>query len=121
MRKHLLCFDIVPFVRENWRNGAVENFSAIWLKDPTTDEVYVYFGRIDTLFCQQAEVDCGFDLGFTVREVYPESNEFPPPKGYAVCPERRVILRPQIGGYACEEEQARKEAKRQSRMDRLLG
>lgn len=96
----LRVFDMVPFVRHNEhaKPPRDEDFYAVWMND-SNGGIYVYFGRKDRGFCQDVEIGGTYEIGLTIREVYPSQDHDNPPNGWDHLPERSVVTRPQVGGY----------------------
>lgn len=118
----LRVFDVVEFQRRNehTRPPRWEEFKAVWMYDDNGN-VFVYFGRADTKFCQSVAIGSLETIGVTVREVYPKQDHDNPPKGWDHLPERNVVIRPQIGGYESLRIAERRAERKAARIAKLRG
>lgn len=113
-------FDMVDFRRYNEHSKEWENFCAVWMKTPS-DEVLVYFGRVDRTFVQEVSPGWVGLIGCLLRETYPEQEHDEPPKGYDALPERQVVIRPLIGGYKISQAEQRRADRKAARLAKLYG
>lgn len=115
-------FARVKFDRVNLHigRGVVEPYVAIWMVD-ASNNFYVTFQdrRCEFARHESTQVDSTFILGGSIREEYSADDNVEIPSPLLDLPTRKVIIRPQVGGYKCEAINAKREAKKQARIAKL--